>query len=136
MRNTVCNVSKFFRRKIIEIFENGMFDYLTVQCRYAVYTVTAVDRKVCHLDTVVFNYRHTGNLCPFSGELVPQFFAKSSVNFFYNRMYSRNRPFYKFFRPSFKRFGKNRVVCICAGCRSNRPSLIPIIEIFVNEYPH
>ena len=134
--NAVCYICKFIGRKIVIILEYRLFDYLAVERRNAVYAVAAVHGKICHLNSVVLYYRHPRDFCPLAGESVPKLFAEFSVYFFDYRMNSGNGPFNKVFLPCFERFGKYRMVCVCARCRRYRPCVIPLIIILVNEYSH
>ena len=116
--DSVCLVVKFLRIDIIKRFQFWFFKDLCVKSCNTIHCISEVDINVCHVHSV-----HVINNVD---SLVVEISSHSSVQIADNRHQLWNHFLQITDRPFFKRFRKNRVICICTWLAYNIHSRINI----------
>ena len=137
---TVCNavgdVFELFGRHAVRFGEHGIFDDFAVQTGHAVYRVTRRNAKVCHFDLTVADNCHTADLFYVAAGLFHHFFAVTVIDFFHDLVNAGQTTLEQVFRPTFQRFGHNRMVGVGKHAFDDIPRIVPGVTAFVQHNTH
>ena len=134
MCDTVCLIVEVLRIKTVEVLQYIVFQNFGMKRRNAVYTVRSDDSQMCHVNLSVTNDRNIVKNIIMT--VVRKIIAEPPVNLFNDHINTRQQFFDILYRPFFKCFRHDRMVCIGNRIFYDIPCLIPVIFKVIQQHTH